>query len=77
MGKSGMPVVPPLYAIPQMTGCPAGIYSAYMEMPMNSPRIEAHRIERWTCAHCGTLREWRSVDPGPKKCESCGAPRMA
>lgn len=56
-------------------------YAGYLEAvsrtalaPYKAPEPS---LERWTCAHCGTLKEWRSVDPGPKKCESCGAPRKA
>lgn len=31
-------------------------------------------IHERECAHCGTLAQWRSVDPVPSKCLSCGAP---
>lgn len=31
-------------------------------------------IHERDCPYCGTLAQWRSADPVPSKCLSCGAP---
>lgn len=31
-------------------------------------------IHERECSHCGVLAQWRSIDPVPAKCTSCGAP---
>lgn len=33
--------------------------------------------ERHICDYCRTIMEWRDIDPAPRKCTSCGAPRRA
>lgn len=37
--------------------------------------LKPRGIEQHSCRYCTTVMEWRSVDPGPSKCPSCGAPR--